>query len=151
MKRLLLALLLVISLPAATMGASGSDVPSEYFLISVPLVKLGPNESIYGLRIDTTGAVIVRTKVPMMWDLTIDNSEGERSHLKATAIVGAYALGKEDLNYFENFITIGKWKVPLFTPFDIKLTLDITDDETGNKRKITLPLNRITLMRSSEP
>lgn len=150
MKRLLM-LLLAISFPTAAIGASGSGVPSEYFAMSVPRVKLGAHESIYALRIDTTGAVIVGTKVPLMWDLTIDNSEGGRTHLQATAIVGAYALGEEGLRYFENFVTIGRWKDPLFPPFNIKLTLDITDDVTGNKRKITLPLDRVTLTRSSEP
>jgi hypothetical protein len=151
MKRLLFTLLVVTSFPAIAISASRSGVPSDYFSMSVPRVKLGANESIYGLRIDTAGAVIVLCKVPLMWDLSIDNSEGERSHLKATAIVGAYALGEEGSCYFKDFVTIGRWKDPLFTPFDIKVTLNVTDDVTGKKRKITLSLDRVTLTRSSEP
>lgn len=154
MKRLLLPLLLVVVLLLAAAGTSNSGIFTQYFSASAPHVKLRPTEAIYGFTLDTTGAVILRMKVPVLWNVKIDNSDGDRSRLRATAIVGAWAFRGEDLDYFKDFVEIGKEdpnRSPPPPPFDVKLTLTITDDETGKQRKVVLPINQITLSRRSEP
>ena len=111
-----------------------------------------PGESIYGINIKTESAVIVRTKVPLEWDLDVDNSEGERSALKGSAIVGAAALNENGAGYFHNFLEVARYKHPIIlTRFEMTVTLSITNDRTGAERKVRLPLKRMILKPSTAP
>jgi hypothetical protein len=149
MMELLLALLTVVGSAAVATGGLEPGIFPEYLTISAPLVKLASTESIYSFSLDTIGAVIVRMDVPVMWDVKIDNSEGARSHLRAHAIVGAYAFGGKSLGYFRDFVEIGKYDPnPSLVPeFDVKLVVGITDDSTGKERSVVLPLAQMTLTR----
>ena len=122
----------------------------EYFNVSAPSITLAPGESIYGFNVFAKGAVILRTKVPFQWDLSVDGSEGDRSALKAWAIVGASALGEDRAKYFHDFIEVGKIK-DSGVPFDITITLSITNDRTGAERKLRLPLKQVVLKPSTPP
>ncbi len=152
MKRLLFTLPLFVALLGPIVGRSESAIAFRYFSVSAPRVKLHPSELIYGLTLDTTGAVILRMKVPFQWNVAVDNSDGGRSHLKANAIVGASAFGEHDLDYFTDFVDIGQIQNSnISPPFDVSIILQITDEANGKERKLVLPRNQLTLTSQSEP
>ncbi len=141
-----------VLLIASTARWSWGDSEFDHFDVSIPSVTLTAGESIYGINIKTESAVIVRTKVPLEWNLNVDNSEGERSALKAWAIVGAAALDQNGAGYFHDFLEVGRYKHPyILTRFEMTVTLSITNDRTGAKRKIRLPLKQMTLKPSTAP
>ena len=151
-EKLSIAVLAAALLIASTARQSWSDNEFDYFGVSIPAVALAPNESIYGISIKTESGVIVRTNVPIEWDLNIDNSEGERSALKAWAIVGAAALDGNGSGYFHDLLEVGRYKHPIIlTRFEITVTLSITNDRTGAERKIRLPLKEMILKPSTAP
>ena len=137
---------------ASTARQSWSDNGFDYFFVSIPAVTLAPDESIYGISVKTESAVIVRTNVPIEWDLNIDNSEGERSALKAWAIVGAAALDGNGSGYFHDLLEVGRYKHPaILTRFEITVILSVTNDRTGAERKIRLSLKQMILKPSTSP
>jgi hypothetical protein len=137
---------------ASTARRSWSDPDFDYFNVSIPTVTMAPGESIYGISIETESAVILRTKVPLAWDLNVDNSEGERSALKAGAIVGAAALNEGGAGYFHDFLEVARYKHPsILTRFGMIVTLSITNNRTGAERKIRLPLKQMVLKPSTAP
>jgi hypothetical protein len=150
----LLTLLAVVVLPAAGAdGHEGARYP-EYYAITARKIELGPTEGVYSFTLDTIGAEIVRTKVPILWNIAVDNSEGDRSHLTANAIVGAWAFRHKGLQFFDQFVEVAKENpnraIPP-PPFDIRLVVSITDDENGKERRVELPLERITLTQIAGP
>ncbi len=135
---------------ASTARRSWSYNEFDYFDVSIPSVTMVPGESIYGINIKTESAVIVRTKVPLEWDLDVDNSEGERSALKGWAIVGAAASNENGDGYFHNFLEVARYKHPIIlTRFEMAVTLSITNDRTGAERKVRLQLKRMILKPST--
>jgi hypothetical protein len=141
---------LVLLMLCCMTGRSDSETAFDYFSVSAPQISLSKWESIYAFTVDTKGAVILRTRVPLQWDLAIDNSDGGRSHLKATAIVGASALDVLRYQYFKDFLQIGKLKPPEIH-FEVELSLTITDDKSGKMREVVLPTDKMTLTPCSEP
>ena len=142
----------VALLIASTARPSWSDNEYECSDVSIPSVAMAPGESIYGINIRTESAVILRTKVPLAWDLDVDNSEGERSALKAQAIVGAAALNEGGGGYFHDFFELCRYKHPfILTRFEMTVILSITNDRTGAERKIRLPLKQMILKPTTSP
>ena len=150
----LLGFLAVVALPAAAANSNDQGRYPEYYAITAPKIELNPNEAVYGLTLDTIGAEIVRMNVPILWNISVDGSEGDRSFLKAHAIVGASAFGPKDLQFFNHFVEIAKEDPNRAIPppaFDIRLVLSITYDENGKQRKVAIPLDRMMLTRLAEP
>ncbi len=138
--------LIVIVLYGAATAQCASSMFAETFCVSIPPMKLRSAEAIYAFAFDTQGALIIRNKVPLSWNVTIDNSDGDRSHMQANAVVGAWAFRTGSLGYFRNFAEVGREnpdQKPPPPPFDMKLTLKITDDATGKERTIVVPIHKM--------
>jgi hypothetical protein len=153
MKRsVLLSLVGLLVLRSPALGASSSGPFSDYFSVSAPSVVLGATEGIYGFTVQTSRSVILRTKVPFQWNVSVDNSDGGRSQLSAHAIVGNSAFRPGNLRFFRHFIEIGKIANPVIElPFKIEVILEITDDSTDKERTVTVPMDRLRLSKLSEP
>ena len=150
--RLITMVMAIALLIASTARRSWSDSEYDCFDVSIPSVALAPGESIYGINVKTESAVILRTKVPLVWDLDVDNSEGERSALKAEAIVGAAALNEGGSGYFHDFLEVCRYKHPsILTRFEMTARLSITNDRTGAERKIGLLLKQMILKPTTSP
>jgi hypothetical protein len=149
MNSLKLALFLIVSFPIVAWAASPSVEAPTCVTVSAREMRLGANERIYGFRLDVAGALVRSTKVPFQWNLTVDNSDGERSHLKANTVVGASAFGPEDLDYFQCFVQIERLEHPFLARFAIALVLEVTDEATGQKRYQQLPAETLSLSRAA--
>ena len=95
------------------------------------------------------GADILRIKVPTLWNVALDNSVDGRASLTEGFTVGAAALTADSLDYFDDFITIGRSKHPVRnfeSYFDFQLVIDVsTDSQMENTREIRFGLKELTL------
>lgn len=88
--------------------------------------------------------------MPFQWNISIDNSIGGRSTLRAFAVVGAANLPHNSSRYFHGFIEIGKIKGSGLL-FDVTITLSITNDRTDANKKLRLPMKQLILESSAPP
>jgi len=151
MKKLIVALLLTCAFQGPAIGAFWNTSESDYYSVSLSAQQLATHESVYGFTVAVMGGTIVDMRVPNEWNMSIDNSEGERSSLRAHTVHGADALGSDSFDYFHDFLVVAKLKEPQFVQFEIKVVLEIRDDGSDYERSVGIPLNKITLTRRSWP
>ncbi len=124
----------------------------EYLCVSAVPQPLHGREAIYGYTFLVKGRAVFRIRTPFQWNIRLDNSTGGQSVIKAHTVVGAWAIREEDLNYFREFVEVGKLEdVPLPEPFNVTLKLMIVNEDTGEERPSTLPPRQLTLKRCGAP
>jgi hypothetical protein len=141
--------LIIVTLFAVRIRSASSStvISSEYYNLSIPPIALTPDESIYGFTLNTAGAVIVRLRSPLQWNFSLDNSLGGRSVLIGKAITGSSAL---ENSYFHNFVQIAQINsAPVSLPFKVNIILSITNDRTGDQRRVRLGTAQLILTKSA--
>ena len=127
----------------------GKSLDSRYrfFNLSTPHFDLHPSEQITEFSCLVLGGGIAQVNVPFQWDVNVDSSLGDRGKLTASAVAGGSAFYKDDLApFYEGFVTIARDPPDMkILSFDVTVVLTITNNDTGNERKLTFTTNQIIL------
>jgi len=121
MKYILFKLLLFI----LTMAIPSLAVSAEYYDLSVKNFKLSGVERVVGYKLKiTSGRISALKKVPIGWNVTIDNDPSWNTTLTGSIIVAAAAIKP---NFFDKFVQVEKFEQDEID-FDLMLEIITTSD-----------------------
>ncbi len=130
-------IVLCFAFPPHAFGATLFDV-------SIKRLELAKEERIIGYKLKiTSGKISSLSKVPIGWNITIDNDPSWNTNLSGSIIVGAAAL-KAD--YFKKFVQIEQF-VQKDVAFDVELEVITTSDFEKEK---TIKFTRKDLVLTSK-
>jgi hypothetical protein len=99
--------------------------------VSIPTLHATGKERVVGFEIHiTSGRIAQLPKVPIGWDVSIDNNASWTTEIKASSTVGAAAL---DPTFFRDFLLVEKNR-SLSVPFDIRGEVVVTEDFAAERR-----------------
>ncbi len=142
---LAIALGMVLLVAGNTLERQG--ISFKAIVVSLPPLKLEASESVDAVDCTVRGGMILRLNPPYLWYLTLDNGSAGSAELHLHAIVGAAALTRDRLQYFDNFLTVGKIQhtEPFGSYFDVEVVLSITDSDTDTSRKLPFKLRDLKM------
>jgi len=131
-RRILAGALFALTLAsvAASQASSGQRVT-----VSIPAPHTTSKERVVGFEIHvTSGKIAALPKIPIGWNLTVDNDPSWNTTITASIEVGAAAVGPD---YFRDFIVVEKDE-SLGVPFWLHGEIVVTEDfKTQRRVRIT--------------
>ena len=124
---------LLFAFTAAVLGLLDVSEAAHGRTLSVSIATLHATgkERVVGFEIHvTSGRIAELPKVPIGWDVSIDNNASWNTEIKASSTVGAAAL---DPRFFRDFLIVEK-SGSLSVPFDIRGEVVVTEDFTAERR-----------------
>jgi hypothetical protein len=128
--------------------------PSESLDISLPHFELGPDESIGYYHCELTSARILKAKTAYVWSTSINNGERPGATIEAVTIIGGGGLRRDDLPFFDRFLTVAKLNPkphenPLIAPFDVTVELGIMKgDDTDHSKPLKFTMKQLVIQPS---
>ena len=134
---------LLLALIAAILGLLdvSEAARGQTLSVSIPTLHATSKERVVGFEIHvTSGRIAELPKVPIGWDVSIDNNASWNTEIKASSTVGAAAL---DPTFFRDFLVVEK-NGSLSVPFDIRGEVVVTQD-FATERRIKIAIKDFTL------
>ena len=129
-KGLLATVVLILCLAFGFRGFAEKAGKTRSMDISLPAFTMGATELVVSFKSVVAGGGIPKVKTPYLWYTNVDNGTSELTTLTANIIEGEAAFGKDDLGFFQNFVSVENPGDlgPNDRPFDIGVEIGIAKD-----------------------
>ncbi len=135
---------LLVAIVCVLLTGASRPAHSRVMSVSVPALDLAANERIVGFSLHISSGMIVQMpRVPIGWNVYINNDPSWNTCVDGSLIVGAAAVGRE---YFTNFLTVEQGESS-DTPFDMRGEVEVSAD-FAKSRTIQLGMHDFALLRT---